>query len=269
MKIHSICLVKNEEDIIEYCLQEASRWSDFIYVYDNGSTDATWKKVIAIASDKIIPWKQDGKPFREALRGEVFNQFQHKASPGDWWCRLDADEFYVRSPKEFLAAVPSHHHVVWGIAIEYYLTHTDIEHIDFNRPIQDIISDIRYYKVENSETRFFKHRKGLDWGENDSWPKHVGIVTPKRIAYRHYKYRTPQQIQLRLDTRRQAIARGFPGWEHAQADDWREKLTEAERLHYDAKDNSLQIDSTKLPQHLEPIKRRLLKRMMHAMGVWA
>lgn len=267
-KIHSICLIKNEEDIIEYCLREASSWSDFIYVYDNGSTDATWQKVLDMESDRIIPWKQDDKPFKEALRGEVFNHFQHRANPGDWWCRLDADEFYARSPKEFLATVPAHHHVVWGIAVEYYLTQKDIQHIDFNQPIQNVLSNIRYYKVENSEARFFKHRKGLDWGENDAWPKHVGIVTPERIAYRHYKYRTPQQIQLRLDTRQQARDKGFPGWEHAQAAHWKEKVTEAKTLSYDAKDGNLSIDSSKLPQHMESSDRRLLKRVLHATGVW-
>lgn len=49
MKIHSICLVKNESDIIAQTLKAAVNWSDFIYVYDNGSTDGTWEKVISLS----------------------------------------------------------------------------------------------------------------------------------------------------------------------------------------------------------------------------
>lgn len=29
-KIHSICVVKNEADIIEECLKAASQWSDYV-----------------------------------------------------------------------------------------------------------------------------------------------------------------------------------------------------------------------------------------------
>ncbi len=45
MQIHSICLVKNEADIIEQTLKAGIDWSDFIYVFDNGSSDGTWEKV--------------------------------------------------------------------------------------------------------------------------------------------------------------------------------------------------------------------------------
>ena len=45
MKIHSICVVKNEADIVGYCLREALKWSDYVYVYDGESTDGTWEVV--------------------------------------------------------------------------------------------------------------------------------------------------------------------------------------------------------------------------------
>lgn len=167
-KVHSICVVKNEADIIQYCLNQASKWSDYIYVYDNGSTDGTWEKVLSLKNEKIIPWKQDDKCFQESLRGEVFNEFKHKAQLGDWWCRLDADEFYVQPPRDFLSKVHPFYHVVWGIAIEYYLTQKDIESLDFEQPLPNLLSQIRFYRAENSEPRFFKHREGLVWSSNGS-----------------------------------------------------------------------------------------------------
>ena len=73
MKIHSISLCRNEADIIERTLREAARWSDFIYVYDNGSTDGTWEKVIALAATvpRIIPFRRDRLPFNDNLRRYV------------------------------------------------------------------------------------------------------------------------------------------------------------------------------------------------------
>ena len=40
-KIHCIVLTKNEADVVGYCLREAAKWADYIYVYDGASTDST------------------------------------------------------------------------------------------------------------------------------------------------------------------------------------------------------------------------------------
>ena len=167
-KIHAICVVKNEVDIIAACLRSAEQWADRIIVYDNKSDDGTWEVVKGLANARIIPWKQDGKVFQESIRAEVFNNFKAQASPGDWWCRLDADEFYVEDPKIFLARVPWPYHVVWGIAAEFYLTEEDLGK-GFLAPIENRLEALRYYRVENSEPRFFRHRKGLRWPMNTGW----------------------------------------------------------------------------------------------------
>lgn len=267
-KIHAICVVKNEVDIIGHCLAEASKWADHVYVYDGESTDGTWEKVLAMQNDTIVPWKQDGKTFQESLRGEVFNAFKHIAQPGDWWCHLDADEFYIQFPRDFLASVKPYIHVVWGIAIEYYLSQSDVDTLDFSKPASELLPALRLYKAENSEPRFFRHRDGLIW-DNGSWPKHIGVTNAERILYKHYKYRNPEQIQLRLDTRRKNREGGFPGWEHASEDDWRTKLVHSKDLNYDAQDGQYYLDLEKLPNHLESLPKRILKRVMHGTGIWA
>jgi glycosyltransferase involved in cell wall biosynthesis len=268
-KIHSICVVKNEVDIIEYCLEQASIWSDYIYVYDNGSTDGTWEKVLSLKNDKIIPWKQSDKCFQESLRGEVFNEFRHMAQPGDWWCRLDSDEFYVQSPCDFLAGVHRLNHVVWGVAIEYYLTEEEIKKLDFEQPMSDLLPQIRLYRAENSEPRFFKHRDGLVWSDNGAWPDHVGLVNPERIFYKHYKYRSPHQTQRRLDTRRLSRSRGFPGWDNAVEMSWQEKIQANQDLHYDHQDGDFLIYWSRLPRHREKLPHRVLKLVMHGLKIWA
>src|SRR5215469_2313613 len=61
VKIHGLCIVKNETDILEESLASALRWCDHIYIFDNGSTDGTWELVknLAIEHPQIVPYKQD------------------------------------------------------------------------------------------------------------------------------------------------------------------------------------------------------------------
>src|SRR5215471_5959507 len=109
MRIHAICLVKDEVDIIAETLREAQRWCDYIYIYDNGSTDGTWEKVQAISKDsngQIIIFKRFEGPFHDKLRGQVFENYKENSAVGDWWSRLDADEMYIDDPRKFLSEVP-------------------------------------------------------------------------------------------------------------------------------------------------------------------
>ena len=97
-------LVKNEADIVANVIKDAEKWADRIFIMDNGSTDGTWEIVQSLKNDIVVPWKQDFRPYSNGLRADVFNEFRHEASDGDWWCfKLDADEFYYDNPKEFLA----------------------------------------------------------------------------------------------------------------------------------------------------------------------
>ena len=268
-KIHSICVVKNEADIIKWCLEAALQWSDRIIVYDGKSEDNTWEIVGSMASDKIVPWKQDGKTFQESLRAEVFNAFRENAQPGDWWCHLDADEFYFENPRPFLTRVPWPYHVVWGIAVEFYFTDEDLLQ-GLGEPAGDIkqhIERLRYYDVTNSEPRFFRHRSRLEWPVNVGWPLHMGPAYPERLLYKHYKYRSPGQIQQRLDTRRRSIEHGFSGWQHAQAETWREKIPAAAGLKK-LGEHGVEYDERNLPSHLEQPLKRYLKLALHGAGVF-
>lgn len=266
MKIHAITVVKNEADIIQTSLQAALKWADNVFVLDNGSEDDTWERVRAIANDRIVAWKRDDGPFRESLRGDVFNQFRHQAKPGDWWCRLDSDEFYtIECPRLFLSNVPLGHHVVWAIYVDYFVTETDLEDIDFSLPPEEILAKLRYYRANFSEPRFFRHRDGIEWPANGAWPLHMGIVTEKRILFKHYKYRSPAQIQSRVSTRLKSRERGFEGWNPDTQLNW---SASGANLNYDNQDGKFVIDWATIPNHIESFSIRFAKRIMHKLGVW-
>jgi glycosyltransferase involved in cell wall biosynthesis len=272
MKIHGLCLVKNEADIIEYSLGEASRWCNFIYVLDNGSTDETWRLVreLAVANPRIVPWKSETIPFDNALRGLIFAEFRNRAKPGDWWCRLDADEIYIDPPRDFLTAVPARFQVVWAAHLQYYLTAQELERfqsLDEERPPKISTANLpRHYLANSSEARFFRHRDGLVW-DGGAWPRHVGLVSPRRIRLKHFQNRSPAQIQSRLDTRHLAIAQGNVDFPHIVHKNWREALS-TDELHTDCGDGNYVIDERQLPRHLEPFTHRLLKLIFHTLHIW-
>ena len=197
-RIFGICLVKNEADIIQYFLEHAKRWVHRILVYDNGSDDDTWEIVKSMADDCIVPWKQSSRAVSRRFAGRSVSGIPARIAPGDWWYRLDADEFPLYDPRTVLADLPAKYSVVWGAGVDYYLTEQDLATIDFSQPIGCVLSQIRHYRFENSEVRAFRYRRRLSWDPAEPWPRHMGLVAPTRIVSRHYKYRSPMQIATRL-----------------------------------------------------------------------
>jgi hypothetical protein len=271
MKIHGICLVKNEGDIMRYFLRQSAAWCDRIHVFDNGSTDATWTiaQELARTMPQIVPHRSDPRPFDDALRAEVFNQHRAEAAPGDWWCRLDADEIYIDDPRSFLAGVPRAHHVVWAIHLQFYLTHADRARFETESTAPEMTAENlpRHYRANASEPRFFRHRDGLSW-PGGAWPRHIGLVHPRRIRLKHFQYRSPGQMQVRIATRREAQEKGWQHFSHTLRGDWESLLADAATLETDRGDGTYEIEERNLPRHLESPATRALKRLMHGFHLW-
>jgi glycosyltransferase involved in cell wall biosynthesis len=268
MKIFAISVIKNEADIIKYNLEEASKWAEKIFVYDNGSTDGTWEIVQSLASEKIVAWKSDAKPFYEGMRGEVYNTFKHLASDGDWWCfRLDADEFYIDNPIEFLPSIPSYYHYVATDTYEFVITYEDLEDNIFIGQAEKDIQHLKFYtKTTWSEARFFRHRARLQWETERDMPKYIGILSPSRIKVRHFQYRSPQQIQLRVATRLQARKDGFVGWDHAAQTDWKSYLKHRADLFKDEGAGELPTLGPR-NKYFQRTYDYLLKRILHGLHI--
>jgi glycosyltransferase involved in cell wall biosynthesis len=263
-RIRCICVVKNEADIIGHTLSCAKEWAHRIYVLDNGSTDGTWEIVQGMRGDDVIvPFKRDEAQFRDSIRSEVFNAFVHEADRGDWWCRLDADEMFCECPGAVIQSLEPHESVLWGIALEYYLTQEDINAVEHATSIERILSAIRYYKIEHTELRFFRHHPRLRWDSRQNWPRMIGPVASRRILYRHYKYRTPEQIQARIHARLTASPDHW--WAAAYSGkEWRDLLGSRDALHFD--DGQGQYDVSRVPDHRGPLGRRVIKRVLWALS---
>ena len=259
MKIHGLCVIKNESDIIEQTLRSAAKWCDWIYVLDNGSSDGTWEKVQALAKElpPVTPYKQDSRPFDDSIREGVFRHYASRAKRGDWWCILDADEFYIDNPRDFLKSIPRRYKAVWMQLHVYLFTDKDLAAYRHNPHRYDdcvpIEQRLRYYVIgEYSELRFFRHSKTMTHMPG----KGLHPTYPRRIRLKHFSYRSPKQISIRLETRREPMQRGeflhekranwvpggviVPG--PAQPDElpeaWDERVVPSSDCHYDRLDGT-------------------------------
>jgi hypothetical protein len=275
MKIYSICLVKNEADIIEETLSKALQWCDKIIVDDAGSSDDTWERVLKLAKTMpaVVAFQKKPRPFRDHLRADAFNAFRHEMSERDWWMKLDADEIYIDNPKRFLAGVPKRHHVVGTYHLQYKLTEHEAAIYESDRRKEwlslPVEQRIKYYICDAGEPRAFRHRARLSWTGNASWPKHMGIMHPKRMRLKHMQYRSPQQIELRLRTRQEAVKQGYPVFAAYEGEtSWKEKMACSSNLHFDDGSGRYFIDETEVPRLVERPFHRLVKFIMHGTGVW-
>lgn len=293
MRIHGLYLVKNEKDVVCDSLAAASNWCDNIYVFDNGSTDGTWQLVQEIARNNphVVPFKQDTSPFCDGLRSDIFESYRSEAKAGDWWCRLDADEFYVDNPKEFLTSVPASVDLVWAAMFSYYFTDRDATRYEqdpalfqSDGPVQE---RLRYYVNHWSELRLFRHRRTLVWTRKTGFPEGLSAreVYSRRIRVKHFPYRSPAQIECRLDTRRAAIRTGefqheaVEDWGEAVAsvrqkgrrleepgaallaNSWRDRVVPSTFLEFDDLDGDLKINEELMPALPIPVGGLLRKRM--------
>jgi len=270
MKIFGIMLIKDEIDIIRSTLAAARDLFDRIIVIDNGSSDGTWEVVKELESEVITPWKQDLRPYSNGLRADVFNAFKHEAIDGDWWCyKMDADEFYVDSPREFLSSVPPPYHTVYKRSIDYVITDKDLEEHQYVGEFEADRAYLRYFQpVAYTEPRFFKHRSKLVWKPGTKSPQHMGIRWYKPITVKHYQWRSPQQIQHRLDVRHQVRVEGKNSqFRHITQRNWKEVIKDHKKM---------LLDEGRSTYNDVPLKKNIklswyeyaIKRFLHGAGIY-
>ncbi|MBR1402572.1 MAG: glycosyltransferase family 2 protein [Treponema sp.] len=238
MNIFAIMLVKDEADIVASVLKDAETWADKIFVLDNGSTDGTWEIIQSLADDKIIPWKQYFGPYHNGLRADVYNEFKHLSKPGDWWCfKLDADEFYAENPRTFLEKQRKSTGLVAKKSLDYYLTEEDIHEYNFSGNFEQDKNHIKYLKSTCwSEPRFFKEKKNIKWVSepNAHYPSNCGKLSNQTILVKHYQFRSPQQMQKRLDVRNATeMKKNGLAFRHVKEQKWQELLKKRADMVFD------------------------------------
>lgn len=248
-RIHAVCLVKNEEDVVGQALHYASQFCHKIYVFDTGSTDQSWEKVREINNSVVIPFRQEKVSFYDGLRAQVFNAIQKQCVLGDWLFILDADEFLAEDPEKAIGiAEKEGADQINTLQYNFYFTDEDWQNYKDGKDSreQPIAQRRRYYRFVNIEQRFFRITEDLVWPEHvDSsnprgYMRPIGVGKRKKCSYRipnrHYQYRDPEQIQLRLKTRlaaRNANSNNFIHYQYLDDGvDWTKSIVPSSKLHY-------------------------------------
>ncbi|WP_404790623.1 glycosyltransferase family 2 protein [Altericista sp. CCNU0014] len=229
-RIHAICLVKNEGDIVAQTLHYASSFCHKIYVFDTGSNDDSWQQVKKSASDVVIPFRHEDVPFYDGLRAQVFNAIRSDLAVGDWLYILDADEFLAEDPhKGIRIAEAEGAQQINTAQYNFHFTDADWEQYRQGLDSRDypISQRRRYYCFTNMEQRLFRIDSDLTWPDCINAENPHGFMAPqgsrklKKCSYKipncHYQYRDPEQIQLRLQTRRAARETNRHNFVHYQS----------------------------------------------------
>jgi len=271
MKIYGLLLMKNEADVIKDVVQDALKWADKIFIADNGSDDGTWEIIQELASDRIILWGQTFANFQEGLRTIIWETIKKESNNGDWWCFMDSDEFYYDNPREFLKKVPSRFGVVAINTIQFEPLKSQEkqfeEIIGFDKKILT-----SYFQSDWTESRFFKVTNKLKYRDLSlRFPYGCRATYTERIKVLHYPLRSAKQVQRRLNTRRNAIEKGFKGWKHASQEKWQEKLRDNnDQVMLSVSRSGLQWkeeSSNFKPYSFDFIFRRSLKSILYYIGL--
>lgn len=231
-KFFALLPVRDEGDIIRQCLLHALGWADAIYVYDTGSVDDTYDIVqdMARQDNRIHPVGCEPVYYNEnRVRGHIFAEARHAMRDGDWFLRVDADEFHHTSPRDFVETErAAYEGVVYHQYYNFELTASEVAKwelgeetiADRSRPISD---RRRNFTVSTyAEPRMCRYRSSMRWPVEVSFPFNAGLVARERLPIRHYPLRDPKQIDRRCKLREIMMADSVnrSNWSHPEAHHW-------------------------------------------------
>jgi glycosyltransferase involved in cell wall biosynthesis len=235
MKFHALLPCRDEADIIGQCLEQALTWADAIYVFDTGSVDNTWEIVqdFATHSGRVIPIFKEPVYFSETrLRGYMFHVARQHMRDGDWFLRLDADEFHHISPPDLVRdCMRKYETVAYHQYYDFRLLQSEVDGWnrgeetlqDRKRPIEE---RRRHYTIsEYSEPRLCRYRSTMQWPPTVSFPFNAGFVARERLPIRHYPHRDPMQLERRCRLRAVMMAdeENQANWTRPELHHWAER----------------------------------------------
>jgi glycosyltransferase involved in cell wall biosynthesis len=284
MKFTCLLPVRDEADIIGQCLQQLVTWADEILVFDTGSVDDTWEIVTDLAAreKRIVPLRKDPVFFSEnRLRGWLFHQARQRLRDGDWFVRVDADEFHHIPPPEFVKTrIRPHETVVYHQYYNFALRASEVADweagketlADRSRPIEE---RRQWFQTSvYAEPRLCKYRSTMKWPSTVAYPFNAGFLAVERIPIRHYPHRDPIQLERRCRLRYVMMndAENRRHWRRPDGHRWSQKEWRNFITPNEAPDLCHWIPGTPLPEvhqtnHLARRRVRIAQRLLHALAL--
>lgn len=278
MRFHCLLVVRDEEDIIAQSLDHLLMWADAIYVFDTGSTDGTWEIVQETAADdsRVIPLRKDSVYYCDCLvRGWLFDQARRTMQTGDWFLRVDADEFYHVPPPEFVKTrLRTHETLVLHQYYEFVLRVSDVrawkESLDTVADRKLPIEQRRqwYYTYPYGEPRLCRYRESMKWPASASFPHSAGFVAEARLPIRHYPHRDPTQVERRCQLRSimqddRVKQGGASTGQHWAQRDWSKFVFRDDDSCLKHWEPGTVLPEVRFANHLSNPSRRVIQRVTH------
>jgi len=284
MKFHILLPVRDEADIIAQCLRHALTWADAIYIFDTGSVDDTWEIVQDIASKdkRVKPLRKDPVYFSEnRLRGWLFHQARQHMKTGDWFLRVDADEFHHIPPPEFVKTrLRRHETIVYHQYYNFALLQSEVDAWNAGKETladrSKAIESRRQWFLPSvySEPRLCRYRESMQWPTSVSFPHNAGFLARERLPIRHYPHRDPVQLERRCRLRAIMMAdkENRSHWTHADLhhwaqSEWRKFITPDDEDGLEHWAPGTMLPEVRYTNHLSSTPKRITQRIIHKFGL--
>jgi hypothetical protein len=223
-----IGIVRDDDDVLSDHIDHALRFCDRIYYLDNNSIDGCWETLQAKAEQ--YPGRVFAEHFlgnySQGVRREIYNRYNRDLPADHWWMKLDADEFLHADPRPTIRSAMGEGAdaiVVWQVQFQY----TEVDHARYLRGEDDPSIPIherrRFYRTNWREPRFFRNFPDASWDDDSMMhPEQVSRYHSERPLNRHYQFRSPAQIQHRLELRKAS-----PHFAHVTHLGWESELADS------------------------------------------
>ncbi|HEX2838882.1 MAG TPA: glycosyltransferase family 2 protein [Phycisphaerales bacterium] len=292
MTFHAFLLVRNEADILPQTLPHLLEFCGAVHVLDTGSTDGSWDLVreMALREKRLRPFASAPLTGDVSLRGVMFEAVRGTMRDGDWFGRVDADEFYHVPPPEFVDRfVTRREGRVFAQHYDFPMTRSLWE--EWNRsPTSpttvttpaDIRAARRQFIVDTRmwfDARWFRFRRGMRWAPGQPNPFNPGLAARVRIPVLHYRWRNLPQVLDRLSNRAEMAKMDPHGehWTQADPESWVVADNDPRLLSWSEEVSRHIAGSTNPPDgpplcnvspgHIEQAPKRQRQEWLYALGV--
>ncbi len=158
MSITAHCLVKNEENFINYAIKSVINFVDHVIVFDTGSTDKTVAIIQNLAKEypnKII---FEEKGLCDEARHTQLRQEMVERTKTDWFMILDGDEIWTERVLSEAKKVIAESAGAECLVAPFYLCVGDIYHEYYRKGKINILG-----KMDFHYPRFIKITPGIHW----------------------------------------------------------------------------------------------------------
>lgn len=205
-----IAMVRDEDDIIGDVVQHMLAQVDALIIADNLSTDHTGRilELIADHNSNLVVYLDDEVGYQQSLKMSALARLAHEEFGAEWIVPFDADEvWYAPTPRlgDFLRTLPPGDDIVRARLFDHVCTGRD------DPTIASPTTRIQWRRsyVAPLPKVACRYRDGLtiEMGNHGANYQDLGgRVSDRRIAVRHFPYRSPEQVVRKVRNGAEAYA---------------------------------------------------------------